>query len=651
MRLSFIPGIATCALLIAKVHAAPPQSSWVNLAADGRLLYTRDALGNRIPDFGDCGYMAGRVPIPEVPVKATVKPGEGDDRAAIQAAIDQVSALPLDAKGIRGAVLLSSGEYQLDAPLKISASGVVLRGAGANDSDKGTRLIATAPRQYTLVEISSKGSPAIEKGGTRKITDKYVPVGSRNFDVDDPQGLVAGQKIMVHRPSTQAWIDALGMDKLEQPWKPGSKDLKMERTVTRIEGQRVFIDAPITTALDAKFGGGTLDRFTWSGRITNSGIEDIKGISLFNAAVKDDEEHGWTFVSISRAEDCWARRIVSEHFGYACVTLGDGGRQLSVMDSTCLDPVSQVTGARRYGFGINGASQCLVMDCHTRNDRHQFVTGAATSGPNAFVNCSSELARNDAGPHHRWASGLLYDGVTVEGNAINIRNRGNMGTGHGWAGANCVVWNCKADSYIIQNPPTAQNWLIGSIGKISGTAGTYDSNGAQVTPASLWSKQREDLQARPKLQVREYVVGDFDEFAADSGASVPIDPAWLSKTAPPGKTGAFDTLEGGRRVPWTHGFKLDPGDSIVSATLSVSVRGMASGAQNGRIFLDDLANSKPLSQYVESIPTTGSTVLRIDLAAELPRLADGKFNLAIENNVAVDWSVLELRVAPSSPGS
>ena len=110
----------------------------------------------------------------------------------------------------------------------------------------------------------------------------------------------------------------------------------MERRIARIEDKRVFIDAPITTALDAKFGAGTLDRFTWSGRIANSGIEDIKGISLFNAAVKDDEEHGWTFVSINRAEDCWARRIVSEDFGYACVTLGDGGRQLSVMASQAM---------------------------------------------------------------------------------------------------------------------------------------------------------------------------------------------------------------------------------------------------------------------------------------------------------------------------
>jgi hypothetical protein len=139
--------LASCLTLGMQARAAPPQGTWVQLAADGRLLYARDALGNRIPDFGDCGYRAGRAAIPEVPVKVTLSPGEGDDRAAIQAAIDKVAAMPMDAHGIRGAVLLSAGEYQLGTTLNLNASGVVLRGAGT--SDRGTRLRATAAKQYT----------------------------------------------------------------------------------------------------------------------------------------------------------------------------------------------------------------------------------------------------------------------------------------------------------------------------------------------------------------------------------------------------------------------------------------------------------------------------------------------------------------------
>jgi hypothetical protein len=172
------------------MHAAPPQGTWVNLAADGRLLYTRDSLGNRVPDFGDCGYKAGREAIPEAPVKVTLGPADGDDRAMIQAAIDQVGTMPVDANGIRGAVLLTAGEYQLSSTLNLNKSGVVLRGEGATDT--GTRLRATDPRQYTLVNMAGSGSRATVSNTTKSITDKYVPVGARSFNVADTTNLAVG---------------------------------------------------------------------------------------------------------------------------------------------------------------------------------------------------------------------------------------------------------------------------------------------------------------------------------------------------------------------------------------------------------------------------------------------------------------------------
>ena len=59
---------------------------------------------------------------------------EGDDRARIQAAIDVVSALPADASGHRGAVLLRAGTYEVGDTITISTSGVILRGEGQGES-------------------------------------------------------------------------------------------------------------------------------------------------------------------------------------------------------------------------------------------------------------------------------------------------------------------------------------------------------------------------------------------------------------------------------------------------------------------------------------------------------------------------------------
>jgi hypothetical protein len=58
----------------------------------------------------------------------------------VQAAIDYVSSLPVDEKGMRGAVLLEKGAFRIEGALKIAASGVVLRGQGAGE--EGTVLVA-----------------------------------------------------------------------------------------------------------------------------------------------------------------------------------------------------------------------------------------------------------------------------------------------------------------------------------------------------------------------------------------------------------------------------------------------------------------------------------------------------------------------------
>jgi hypothetical protein len=117
-------------------------------------------------------------------------------------------------------------------------------------------------------------------------------------------------------------------------------------------------------------------------------------------------------------------------------------------------------------------------------------------GPNVFLDCRSRNAHNDSGPHHRWATGTLYDNVHVQGDALNVRDRGNMGTGHGWAGAQMMFWNSSADSIICEKPPTAQNWAIGSSAySYSGDCYWY-SVGKPVEPRSLYLKQLEERLGR-----------------------------------------------------------------------------------------------------------------------------------------------------------
>src|SRR5918993_2846645 len=80
--------IALLLSLCLPLSARTAESKLVRPGKSGRLIYLPDEKGNTIPDFSYCGFGAGGVRLPRVAVKRTVRPGEGDDGARIQQAID-----------------------------------------------------------------------------------------------------------------------------------------------------------------------------------------------------------------------------------------------------------------------------------------------------------------------------------------------------------------------------------------------------------------------------------------------------------------------------------------------------------------------------------------------------------------------------------
>ena len=494
---------------------------------NGRLVYQANSHGDFIPDFSNCGYKGGGVALPNVPVVRTVSPqAEGDDTARLQAAIDEVSARSVDGNGFRGALLLKRGEYRVEGKLNIRTSGVVLRGGG--DDENGTVIIATGTSDRTLINFGGKGDPVKVAGTRQAIVDDYVPVGARTFEVEDGSGFAVGDAVIVYRPGTQNWIEALGMHNLiddgnDESWKADVFSFLYDRVVTEVNGNFVTLDAPLGNSLDHYFGGGWIYKYEYPGRIENVGIENIRGVSEYDPTVVipwkygehiqhySDEDHAKSFVGMSKVKNGWVRNLTGAHFIYACVKIGKS-KWVTVQDSRCVDPVSKIDGGRRYAFSLEGttlraenSSQLILFQrCYARQSRHSFVLQAKVQGPNAFVDCVSDEPYADEGPHQKWSTATLYDNVrsTHHRSRINVRDRGLGGTGHGWAGANMVLWNCDVDTMVVQKPPTAQNYAIGCIGTITavGADGTrypghWESSGPNAThvyPRSLYYKQLED---------------------------------------------------------------------------------------------------------------------------------------------------------------
>lgn len=475
-------------------------SKFVRADKNGQLTYTPDEKGNILPDFSRVGYHQGDLAIPTLRVVTTIQPSE-QAAEQIQAAIDALAKQQPDKQGFRGAILLKKGTYRIPTTLQVNADGIILRGEG--DSEQGTRLVATANQQKPLISINGKGS--IKATGNRiKITDPYVPVGSFAFTVADATSLKAGDAIIVYYPGTAQWIKDNKMDQIEdrggtKQWQPTEYNLHFERTITRIEGNKVYIDNPVVQALDAQYGGGEIYPYTFEGRIREVGVENLYLESVY--ASDTAEDHGWDAIAINKAEQGWVRNVTARYFGFSCVSLGGDARYITVQDSKCLDAKSKITGSRRYSFSNNG--QCnLFMNCYTTEGRHDFVTGARTLGPNVFYNCTAKQTHADIGPHHRWSVGTLYDNIITDGE-INVQDRGNWGSGHGWAGVTQVLWNCTAKKAAVQSPwVSGKNYNIGMKGdKVEGRLkgrpdGEWEGqHQSGLQPASLYQAQ---LQARKK---------------------------------------------------------------------------------------------------------------------------------------------------------
>lgn len=522
-KLNAIAALALCLNAFASVgQDIPPSTSLVYPGIDGKLVYVADSLGNRIPDFSNAGYRGGGTAIPYVPNKATVWPVVGDCSPVVQAAIDKVSAMPLDAQGFRGAVLLKQGTYPLDKPLYIRASGVILRGEGTTEI--GTILFGrtvkprpTGPASgAALINLAGEKGITVLEATKQTITDKYVPVGARSFNVASGKGFKVGDKVLVRRYGNQDWIKFIGLDSAtvkNNRWRPFTTTY--DRVITEVKGNTITVDAPIFTAIETPWGGGDLLKYD-DGRIENVAVENLRGISEYDPTVRtaqyynmdrpdnkpaaaykgeeyySDENHYRNLITISNAKNVWVRNMSAYHFVNSVVQTNAGTKWVTIQDVESWEPVSVRQGARRFIFHLQG-QLALVQRCFSQKGRHSFVLQQSEASGNVFLNCTAVNPYSTSEPHNHWVNGILYDNVKAP---LTARFWDYI---IGWAGANIVMWNCEGD-FLVQSPPGAKNYSFGHIGTASviynaplqdltKPRGFIESLDKHVTPRSLYLTQ------------------------------------------------------------------------------------------------------------------------------------------------------------------
>lgn len=521
------------------------QSSLVRVGADGMLTYSQDPdSGMKIPDFSWAGYRNGERPIPtgtDVPVVKRIGPVSGDNTAHLQAALEEVGAMPLQDNGFRGALLLEPGLYEVAKTVYMERTGVVLRGSSRSaDPAVGTIIRSTAKAGSEVdggtecplwvgakaggweapVKDPSTGKDIPVKDTATNVTSELVRAGSRRFTVAAIEKFKVGDNIIIWHPCTQRWLNEIDGGG-GAPWQPDEEPIIYNRYVKEIYPERneIVICAPVFNDLNREHAQSYVYVWNKAGLVRNVGVENLRVDMEVSTDPAKIEEHADSCIAVIRTQDAWVRNVSTLHFKHAGVIVRRSTR-VTVENVTALHPRSRVEGKRRYSFNAGHmAQQVLFKDLETSEARHAFVSGGqATSSGNVWVDCVARYGYAESGGHAKWSQGLLYDNVkelmsqtpkdTVPPQTwvLSLHNRETAGESddQGWSSVYSVLWNCTVgdgETACVQRPPTSQNFAIGTNGTVNGVnwypgnpVGCIqnDDQGRQLEPASLYRAQLEN---------------------------------------------------------------------------------------------------------------------------------------------------------------
>ena len=271
-------------------------------------------------------------------------------------------------------------------------------------------------------------------------------------------------------------------------WKPTDIELRWDRTVAEVRGDTLVLDAPITTAIERRYGGAYIVFGRHEGELTECGIENMTLESMVNDWNAKDEDHCWDGIYIDNVRDSWVRRVNFRHLAGSAVNLQKHTSRITVEDCIASEPVSETGGWRRQVFLTRG-QQTLFQRCISRQGIHDFAAGYCAAGPNAFVQCEGEESMDFSGSIGSWAPGLLFDIVNIDGHDLRFANLEQFQFGTGWNTANSMFWQCTASTIECYSPDSLnRSSAHGCWGTLTGN-GHWTSSNDHVQPRSLFYDQ------------------------------------------------------------------------------------------------------------------------------------------------------------------
>ena len=517
-RARLVVSRACVALLLATAPSAFAQqwrsalypTSWQPPAATANF-----ATDQIIQDFSYAGYHRGEVPIPNPssPVFTVTDPAYGadptgaqDSTAAIQTAIDAAQTAG------DGVVYFPAGTYKVAPPagkdyaLRISASGVVLRGAGTSSTKILNSTSNMRGKSIILVQADLPLDWRVASGAGSALASNLTGPATA-IPVADASIFSVGEWVSVHCDATDAWAN----EQLESDWVGQGATLgglAYLRKVTAVDTgtNTVTVDIPTRFALKTR-DNARVDPVATP--LTEIGLENFSIGNVQSSKTtgwgEDDyatsgagayECHASYAIYVTGAADSWIRNVSSfQPAGNTSTAhlLSNGirltfCRTMTLQGCSLQRPQYGGGGGNGYLYRLDDSGDNLLQDCTATFARHGFIFAEMATSGNVLYHCvdsqtarytgstGSVVAGGQGSEHHmHFSHSNLVDSCTADSSFFLAVYR-PFGTNpkHDLTAAHSVFWNTlgRGDttwvgaegSYVVASQQARYGYVIGTRG-------------------------------------------------------------------------------------------------------------------------------------------------------------------------------------------
>ncbi|MDA0708731.1 MAG: glycosyl hydrolase family 28-related protein [bacterium] len=423
---------------------------------------------SRLPDFSFAGYHSGEKVIPEIPVVASVRDygavgdGRHDDTQAFIDAIEAVDA---------GAIDIPAGRYVLTDRIRIEKGGIVLRGAGP---DQSVLVIPKSLLQVIPPDTSRGRAPAEHysfgpaffdirgRDNGQKITEVTRPAlrGDRVLVCADVGVVKAGDmvRLLMQGGSSLGRYLHDGQDAGEDTLRRNIR-VDWAARVVRVAGNEIEVDRPLRVDV----------RMEWQPEIYGfePSVEElgIEGLSFEFPGVPKKKhlvEEGFNAIQMTGVVNCWVRNVR--------IVDADMGIKLTARTRFCHIEGMEFVAAKREGrttghhaIWIAGNSQeNMVIDFRVATPYVHDLSLEGFAYGNVFRKGSGVMLNLD---HHRNGP---YENLFTDidaGSGRRLWNSGGSSNRGPHSAVRTTVWNIRhAGEDLDQAPDWPQINIVGVVG-------------------------------------------------------------------------------------------------------------------------------------------------------------------------------------------